>query len=295
MQKNLQKRTWQGKKKKSPNYYWNTILSLTFMYAASVSAMVRSSSLRVVRRRSRLSDTRFNFSVRTRMSCWRRVFSSSSCWIWLFSSSLLKNSSSIPEEREPIPPIWNVLEPSGGVLVRRVQSCEKKSPPEWCNGAGPAWRWYFSNKWMSRSGLLRYTITGCHHLDLDFRTTRQQGVLLQGTNQCPQGYWHHPKASHALITPRPTSVLFLLYHNNLSTVTFSLLVRVVFFISWNRRSFFHLELHLMLRRNELGDNQSYTFCPIRFKNSAALRYDQVIKDSKENVPLLSKFNIFHTT
>lgn len=92
------------------------ISTRTFMYAASVSAMVRSSSLRVVRRRSRLSDTRFNFSVSTRMSCWRRVFSSSSCWICLFSSSRLKNSSSIPEEGEPITfeNFGNVLLASGG-------------------------------------------------------------------------------------------------------------------------------------------------------------------------------------
>lgn len=70
----------------------------TFMYAASVSAMVRSNSARALRRWAKLSFTRLSFSVSTRMSCCRRAFSDSSCWIRRFKSSLLEHSSSIPEK-----------------------------------------------------------------------------------------------------------------------------------------------------------------------------------------------------
>lgn len=69
----------------------------TLVYAASVSAMVRSKVARAASLCVRLSLTRLSFSERTRMSCCSRSFSSSSCLICRFSSSRFEQSSSIPD------------------------------------------------------------------------------------------------------------------------------------------------------------------------------------------------------
>lgn len=70
----------------------------TFVYAVSVSAMVRSNAAQAACLCDRLSLTLLSLSERTWMSCCSRSFSSSSCLIWRFNSSLLECSSSMPAE-----------------------------------------------------------------------------------------------------------------------------------------------------------------------------------------------------
>jgi len=73
------------------------ITLLTFIYAASVSAMVLSNSFLDAIFLLKLSLILASFSVRIRMSFWTFLFSSSSSRICFWSSSLFVQRSSMPE------------------------------------------------------------------------------------------------------------------------------------------------------------------------------------------------------